>query len=232
MTMLDRAVLLDLDGTLVDTAPDLCAVLNALLARRERPPLPYAIARNEVSNGALGLLRAAFRDTVDAAALEALRLEFLEIYLQAVCIKSRLFSGLEDILKSLDDIAHPWGIVTNKPGAMTDPLLAALGLRGRPGCVISGDRLPQRKPHPAPLKLAAAELGLEPAQCVYVGDAPRDIEAGRAAGMATVAAAYGYIRPSDDPYAWGADVVIHRPADLLDACGRLPSAPRSSLRRA
>jgi len=112
----------------------------------------------------------------------------------------------------------PWGIVTNKPHAMTEPLLAELGLTGRASCVVAGDRIPERKPHPAPLLLAARELGLEPAACIYVGDAPRDIDAGRAAGMATIVAAYGYIRPSENPYAWGADAVIQRPSELLRAC--------------
>lgn len=227
--MIQRAVLLDLDGTLVDTAPDLCAVLNTLLARHDRPPLPFAIARNEVSNGAIGLLRAAFPEPGEALDIESLRLEFLEIYLEAICINSIIFSGLEDILRILEKERRRWGIVTNKPQAMTEPLLAGLGLAGRAGCVISGDRLPERKPHPAPLQLAARELGLEPAECIYVGDAPRDIDAGRAAGMATIAAAYGYIRASDDPWAWGADLVIRRPTDLLRACAQLPAM---SIRRA
>jgi phosphoglycolate phosphatase len=215
--MIRHAVLLDLDGTLADTAPDLAAVLNALLARRGRPPLPYAIARNEVSNGAIGLLKAGFGETFADVELEKLRQEFLQIYIDKVCIKSIIFNGLENLLNQFDNFGLPWGIVTNKPRAMTEPLLASLGLANRPRCVISGDRLPERKPHPAPLRLAAQELERSPERCVYVGDAPRDIEAGRAAGMATIAAAYGYIRPSDNPYSWGADYVIHRPRKLLDA---------------
>jgi len=212
-----RAVLWDLDGTLVDTAPDLCAVLKTLLTRRRAPLLPFAIARNEVSNGAIGMLRAAFPTTTAPDELERLRLEFLEIYLERICVYSRIFNGIESFLSKLDDSGVPWGIVTNKPHAMTVPLLDALGIAQRPACVISGDRLAQRKPHPAPLLLAAEELALDPAQCVYIGDAPRDIEAGRAAGMATVAAAYGYIPLRDDPYRWGADVVVHRPGNLWDA---------------
>jgi phosphoglycolate phosphatase len=212
-----EAVLWDLDGTLVDTAPDLCAVLTRLLKRRQSPPLPFAVARNEVSNGAIGLLRAAFPTTTRPDELEQLRLEFLEIYLERVCIYSRIFRGLESFLTKLDDISIPWGIVTNKPHAMTVPLLAALEIDHRPACVISGDRLAQRKPHPAPLLLAAEELALDPARCVYIGDAPRDIEAGRAAGMATIAAAYGYIPLRADPYGWGADAVVHRPHALWDA---------------
>jgi len=212
------AVLMDLDGTLVDTAPDLCAVLTQLLARRKRPLLPYAIARNEVSNGAIGMLKAAFPEVSNAEELEALRLEFLDIYLESVCVYSQLFRGLDVVLNVFDEIKLPWGIVTNKPHAMTEPLLAKLGLAERPACVISGDRLPQRKPHPAPLLLAAEELGITAAQCIYVGDAPRDIQAGRAAGMATIAAAYGYIPMWDDPSRWGADLVIRHPRELQGAC--------------
>ncbi|HSG66489.1 MAG TPA: HAD-IA family hydrolase, partial [Gammaproteobacteria bacterium] len=196
---------------------------------RERPPLPYALARNEVSNGALGLLRAAF-DGESPAALETLRLEFLAIYLNAVCVNSRIFNGIEIILDMLDEQGRPWGIVTNKPAAMTEPLLENLGLSQRARCVVSGDRLPERKPHPAPLILAARELGVEPRGCIYVGDAPRDIEAGRAAGMSTIAAAYGYIRPHENPHRWGADAVIRRPTDLLRACERLEQQPLGARR--
>lgn len=223
--MSTRAILLDLDGTLVDTAPDLCAALNAMLARRGRPALPYAIARNEVSNGALGLLRAAFGELDDP---EPLRQEFLAAYHSGVCIKSRLFRGLDNFIDRLDEDRQPWGIVTNKPAALTDPLLEALGLADRARCVVSGDRLPERKPHPAPLELAARELGFAPGSCVYIGDAPRDIDAGRAAGMATIAAAYGYIRAGENPYAWGADGVVRRPLDLSRACQQLPACGGAS----
>ncbi len=216
-----QAVLFDLDGTLVDTAPDLVGVLNALLADRGLPPVPYAIARNEVSNGALGLLRLGFPERYSDEELEPLRLEFLEVYTRNVCVYSRLFSGLESILASLYEISMPWGIVTNKPESMTTPLLEALDLSHPPSCVVCGDRLPQRKPHPAPLLLAAEELAVEAEGCVYVGDARRDIEAGRAAGMATVATSYGYIRATDDPSQWGASAVIRRPGEVLDAVNGL-----------
>jgi phosphoglycolate phosphatase len=216
-----RGVLFDLDGTLVDTAPDLVAVLNVLLARRQAPPVPYAIGRNEVSNGALGLIRLGFGSSCPEEQIEALRQEFLEIYTSKVCVNSKIFNKLYGILNAIDDIGACWGIVTNKPHAMTEPLLDALGILHWPRCIISGDRLPERKPHPAPLQLAARELGMDGAQCVYVGDAPRDIEAGRAAGMATIAAAYGYIRASEQPERWGADLVIRRPTELLGALERL-----------
>ena len=216
-----EAILVDLDGTLVDTAPDLVAVLNKLLTDRGRPPVPYAIARNEVSNGALGLLRLGFPQRSGDAELEPLRLEFLEVYTRDVCINSRLFNGLDSILSQLYELSIPWGIVTNKPHSMTAPLLEELDLPNPPGCVVSGDRLPQRKPHPAPLRLGADELGIDAERCVYVGDARRDIDAGRAAGMTTIAAAYGYIRSDDDPAQWGASALIRRPGELLDAVNGL-----------
>lgn len=212
-----EAILMDLDGTLVDTASDLVGVLNTLLADRSLPPVPFAIARNEVSNGALGLLRLGFPERRGDSGLEPLRLEFLDVYTRDVCVKSKLFDGFDRILAELRRISTPWGIVTNKPHAMTTPLLEALDLPHPPGCVVSGDRLPQRKPHPAPLLLGARELGVDARRCVYVGDARRDIDAGRAAGMATIAAAYGYIRADDDPARWGASAVIRRPGQLLDA---------------
>ena len=212
-----EAILMDLDGTLVDTAPDLVGTLNALLVHRNLPPVPFAIARNEVSNGALELLRLGFPERGSDGELEPLCLEFLQNYTGNVCVHSRLFNGLRNILSKLHHMSVPWGIVTNKPHSMTTPLLAALDLRHPPGCVVSGDRLPLRKPHPAPLLLGADELGIDAKRCVYVGDARRDIDAGRAAGMATIAAAYGYIRASEDPGRWGASAVIRRPGELLDA---------------
>jgi phosphoglycolate phosphatase len=214
-----EAVLFDLDGTLADTAPDLVRVLNRLLAENGRTRMPYAIARNEVSNGAGGLLRLGFGDLGSPDRLEDLRRRFLDLYAEDVSSGSKLFIGLDDISDHVDELA--WGVVTNKPDAFTQPLLDALGLASRVGCVVSGDRLPQRKPDPAPLKLAAAELGVAPERCVYVGDAPRDIEAGRNARMATIAAAYGYIRPREDPHGWGADLVIRRPEHLRAALAEL-----------
>lgn len=215
------AVIFDLDGTLVDTAPDLVAVLNRLLVEGGRPRMPYAVARNEASNGAAGLLRLGLGSSASADEVERLRPRFLEVYARHIANGSRLFMGLD----RLDELSSRFGlgIVTNKPDAFTKPLLAALDLARRFACVVSGDRLPQRKPDPAPLKLAATELGLAASRCVYVGDAPRDIDAGRAAGMATIAAAYGYIRPSENPHAWGADAVIRRPDDLGGALAALRS---------
>lgn len=218
------AVLFDLDGTLVDTAPDLVAVLNQLLRETQRAPMPYAIARNEVSNGALGLLRLGFGLEREAPELPELRQRFLDAYMNHVCIKSRLFIEIKYLIRNMDELGTRWGIVTNKPQAMTDKLLAELGIAAHPGCVIGGDRLPERKPHPAPLQLAAAELGVAPEHCVYIGDAERDIAAGRAAGMATVAALYGYIRPADEPNQWGADALLRHPRELAAQLGSLARA--------
>jgi phosphoglycolate phosphatase len=205
-------VLFDLDGTLVDTAPDLVAVLNELLHESGRVRMPFAIARNEVSNGATGLLRLGFGELAAAGELDGLRARFLEIYGRKVCVRSRLFIDIETLFS--EDGEFRWGIVTNKPHAFTEPLLAQLGIAGRWRTVVSGDRLPQRKPNPAPLLLAARELGVAPDGCVYIGDAPRDVEAGRAAGMKTVAAAFGYIRAREDPTSWGADFVVRQPHEI------------------
>lgn len=211
------AVLLDLDGTLVDTAPDLVSVLNRVLHEDGRAPLPYALARNAVSHGAVGLLRRAYGDDLPAARLAALRARFLEIYAETICVGSRVFKGLENIVSPVSKDAIRWGIVTNKPRRFTLALLEALAIADRPGCVVSGDDLAVSKPHPGPLEAAATRLGVGAADCVYVGDAPGDIAAGRAAGMRTVIAAYGYIRPGERIAAWRATAVVGRPRDVLRA---------------
>jgi len=221
-----KAVLLDLDGTLVDTAPDLVAVLNAILKENNQGAVPYAIARNVVSEGALGLLRLGFGPNLDAAEEETLRNRFLDLYLKHKPINSNLFNGLYNILNILHENKVSWGIVTNKPENMTFPLLKSLGIYERATSIVSGDRLSKRKPHPAPLLLAAKEVGAKPNQCVYVGDARRDIVAGQAAGMHTVTAAYGYIPPSEDTGSWGADYIIRRPTDLTQALLELDSSDR------
>ncbi len=206
------AVFFDLDGTLVDTAPDMVAVLIDLQKEEGVDTLDYELARSHVSNGAAGLVNLAFPDADDGNH-ERLRLRYLEKYELSVCVDSVIFAGLEVLLDSLDAGGRLWGIVTNKPMRMTDPLLAGLGLSERSACSISGDTLPQRKPDPAPLLLASRQIGVAPARSVYVGDAARDIEAGRAAGMFTIAAAYGYIN-DDNPQNWGADHIVADTAEL------------------
>jgi 2-phosphoglycolate phosphatase len=210
-----KAVLFDLDGTLLDTAPDMVAALNALLAEESLAPLDYRFARAHVSNGALGLLQIAF-EQIDEANRDRLRDRFLEIYAARLAVATRLFAGMEAVLGNIEASGMVWGVVTNKPAYLTEPLMAALGLSQRCACLVSGDTLPHRKPRPEPLLHATKLISVGSGQAVYVGDAARDIEAGQAAGMATVAAAYGYIQPGDDPATWGADHAIEHPAHLWD----------------
>ena len=208
-----EAVLFDLDGTLVDTAPDMVDALVKVQTNEGHRPVSYEIARSHVSHGAAGLINLAFPD-VDADTHERLRLQFLERYEQAVCVRSTLFNGLETLLDQLDAATVPWGVVTNKPMRMTDPLMAALGIDVRAACAVSGDTIPQRKPDPAPLLLASKHTGVAPSRSVYIGDAARDIQAGRAAGMHTVAAAYGYVTSDDDPSAWDAHELVANTEEL------------------
>jgi phosphoglycolate phosphatase len=209
----DGGVFFDLDGTLVDTAPDMVAVLAALQEDNNSPPVPYELARASVSHGALGLIRLAF-PAVDEQERSRLHQEFLDRYEQSVCIDSMLFPGMAELLDLLDSHGRPWGVVTNKPERMTEPLLEKLGLRERMSCAVSGDTLPERKPHPAPLLFACERSGVAPGRSIFVGDDARDILAGRAAGMTTIAAAYGYITFEDDPILWEADRIAADTGEL------------------
>jgi phosphoglycolate phosphatase len=209
-----RAVLFDLDGTLVDTAPDMVAVLQDLQRDHGREAISHDVARMSVSNGALALIRIGFPDA-DEEHRSQLHQQYLERYALNVCRRSTVFPGLEALLERLDAARCPWGIVTNKPARMTDPLLRKLGLANRSACVVSGDTLTQRKPHPAPLLYACEIAGFDPGSTVYVGDAERDVEAGRRAGMATIAVGYGYVMADDDPEGWGADRIAADTSELL-----------------
>lgn len=200
------AVLFDLDGTLVDTAPDMVGLLQVLQCAHDVDPVAYDLGRSNVSNGAWGLIRIGFPER-DEDFLAQRHAEYMERYAATVCVHSTLFPELGALLDELDASAIPWGIVTNKPERMTLPLLEALGLRHRSTCTVSGDTIAARKPDPGPLLHASAVAGLVPGRTIYVGDAARDIEAGRAAGMATIAASYGYITADDDPARWNADIV-------------------------
>jgi phosphoglycolate phosphatase len=200
------AILFDLDGTLVDTAPDMVAVLLGMQKDHGLTQLSYDLARSHVSNGAVGLIRLAFPEADDAQKDE-LRQEYLDRYETAVCVDSMLFPGLGELLDTLDVEGRPWGVVTNKPMRLTEPLLEGLGLGSRAACSISGDTIPQRKPDPAPLLLASQQIGIPSEKTVYIGDSVRDIAAGRAAGMFTIAASYGYITADDDPGSWEADLI-------------------------
>lgn len=213
-----RGVLFDLDGTLLDTAPDMIAALNALRVEEGLPVIPFGQLRPHVSHGAARLIEVGFQCR-SGARFEALRRRFLDQYRSSLCAGTRLFDGLDAVLHCLEGQGVPWGVVTNKPGWLTTPLLAELELASRAACVISGDTLPEKKPHPMPLLHAAALMQLEPARCAYIGDAERDIQAGRAAGMRTCVAAFGYLGEDDDPSAWLPDAVVAQPADLLEALG-------------
>lgn len=216
-----RGVLFDLDGTLLDTAPDLIRVLNQVRVEQGRAPLPHELARTQVSHGSSGLIRLGFPD-LSGEPLEVLRLRLLELYSAQVSIDTALFDGCQAVLDELKSRAMPWGIVTNKPGFLTTPLLASLGLDACAGCVVSGDTLPQRKPHPAPLLLAASQLSLSPGQCLYVGDAERDVQSARAAGMPVLVARYGYLGPDDDPDGWLPDALIDAPVQIIDWLDGVP----------
>jgi 2-phosphoglycolate phosphatase len=218
-----RAILFDLDGTLADTAPDLAAAVNLLRTARGMEPTPYAVLRPTASAGARGMIGAAFGLTPADEGYEALRLEWFDNYQAAMAVHSTLFGGVTELLDGLADAGIAWGIVTNKPARFTDPLVPQIGL-AHAGCVVSGDTMPHAKPHPAPLLEGARLLGVAPEECWYVGDDLRDIEAGRAAGMATVACAWGYCG-AIAPATWGADHLMETPSDLLELVRAVLAAP-------
>ena len=218
-----QVVLFDLDGTLADTAPDLAMALNQTLERRGKTTLPFDVIRPVVSLGGAAMLELGFGITDSDPGYESLRKEFLDNYYADIANSTILFDGMEQVLGLLELNHLQWGIVTNKPGWLTTPLLSELKLDERPGCVVSGDTLPQRKPHPAPLLHACKLLNQDPGSAVYIGDARRDIEAGINAGMQTVIARYGYISSDEKPETWGADIMIDSPGDLLDWLGLHPS---------
>ncbi|HUN26274.1 MAG TPA: phosphoglycolate phosphatase [Steroidobacteraceae bacterium] len=209
-----RAVLFDLDGTLLDTAQDLSDALNALRGEQGLDPLDFVRVRTFVSHGSSALVRIAFPQAPEPKFL-SLRDRLLELYGAALAVHTRPFAGVPQLLAYLERAGLPWGVVTNKPAHLTEPLLEALALRRRAAAVVSGDTLPERKPHPRPLLFAAEQLGVAPAACVYVGDAERDVLAARAAGMRAVVACFGYIGPSDTPRQWPADAWLEAPEELI-----------------
>jgi len=208
-------VLFDFDGTFADTAPDLAAALNAMRTKRGLAALAPEVVRPYASMGARGLLRIGFDMTPDHRDYIAMRDEFLDNYAGAICVDTRLFPGMEELIAELDARAIAWGIVTNKATRFTTCLVGEL--RVSPACVVCGDTTPHLKPHPAPLLAAAEKLSLAPADCIYVGDDLRDIQAARAAGMRSVAVQYGYHGTDHPgPAAWNADAIIDHPLELLE----------------
>jgi 2-phosphoglycolate phosphatase len=209
-----RTILFDLDGTLLDTAPDLADALNTVLLENQRSPLSFADIRPVVSHGGIALIELGFRlDRADPA-FEALRQRLLEVYRENVSRRTQPFPGITDLLDNIEQRGLNWGIVTNKPGWLTEPLLKDLDLFDRAACVVSGDTLNERKPHPAPMLHASELANSRPEECVYIGDAQRDIEAGNNAGMQTLVALFGYLQEEDKPRTWNANDMIEHPQDL------------------
>ncbi|MGB1310005.1 MAG: HAD family hydrolase [Leucothrix sp.] len=211
-----RAVLFDLDGTLLDTAPDMVRSLNLLLQEEGVPTVDPSVARQYVSDGTKALVTLGFGERQSSAQFERRCQRYLTIYEENLCVDTAFFEGMAETVEHLEAHGVLWGIVTNKPAFLTDPLLRALTLDARTSVVISGDSLPQRKPHPQPLFHAAGEIALLTTECIYVGDAERDIVAGNRAGMVTLLASYGYIDDADQPENWGANGIIQYPQEILD----------------
>jgi N-acetyl-D-muramate 6-phosphate phosphatase len=206
-----EAMLFDLDGTLADTAPDLAAALNHVLQSENRDPLPFEEIRPWVSHGAKYMICKGFKEK--PLHIDKLWSQLVDFYQHNIATHTRLFEGMDQVLRTLEKRQLKWGIVTNKPAFLTDPLVQALDLDCK--CVISGDTLAVKKPDPAPLLYACQQLAVDPANVWYVGDAERDIEAGRRAGMRTAAALFGYLDAQDRPETWGADILLSQPIDLF-----------------
>jgi len=215
-----QTVLFDLDGTFADTAPDLAHALNQTLTAHQRPTLELEKIRPVVSHGGKALIELGFGLLDTHPEFEPLRQQLLAFYLQDIALHTQLFDGIEALLTKLHQLDINWGIVTNKPGWLTEPLMTSLmashELTQRACSIVSGDTLEQRKPHPAPLLHAAKQCGVEPQSCLYIGDAERDIVAGKAAGMKTMVANYGYIEMTDNPDNWNADVYVDHPNEIFN----------------
>ena len=224
-----EAVLFDLDGTLADTAPDMALTVNRMLERRGLERVAAEDVRPYVSRGARGMIAAAFRLQPDDEGFQALREEFLALYADNLCVGTRLFPGMAELLDGLEARGTPWGVVTNKFERFARPLIDALGLGARASVVIGGDTCPRPKPFPDPLLLAAATMGTAPMRTLYVGDDERDVQAARAAGMPVLVAAYGYLGDGAPPILWGADAIVDTPAAIGGWLReRAPHGPRTA----
>ena len=210
-----EAVLFDLDGTFADTAPDLAAALNHVRTLHNLPPLPIEAIRPQASHGSVGLLKLSFNIEPDAPNFASLREAFLNYYDTHICVHTTLFNGMAQLIETLEHRHLPWGIVTNKPHRFTLPLMQALGYADRAACLISGDTCTRAKPHPDPLLKASELMHIAPQHCLYLGDDKRDVEAGRAAGMKTLIARYGYIATQEDLTTWQAHGTISSPMELI-----------------
>jgi phosphoglycolate phosphatase len=206
--------LFDLDGTLIDTAPDFIRCLNLLRQQHELEPLPAEFIRRSVSNGARAMIGIGFDLEPEHPDYLEKHAAFLDLYEAGVAIETTLFEGMDELLLGLERRSIPWGIVTNKPARFAVPLIEALGLAERCATLVCPDHVAERKPHPEPLFLACREIGAEPRQAIYVGDHERDIEAGRNAGMRTIAVRYGYIEQPESVDLWQADIIVDTVSDL------------------
>ncbi|MCP3852438.1 MAG: phosphoglycolate phosphatase [Gammaproteobacteria bacterium] len=209
-----KAVLFDLDGTFADTAPDLAAALNQVLTEENKPPLPFEIIRPVVSHGGIALIKLGFKYNEQHIDFERVRKRLLDIYQENISQLTKVFDGIETLLKVLEKKQITWGIVTNKPSWLTDPLMEQMGYSTRAGTIVSGDTCKEKKPHPEPLLHACREINVKASECLYIGDAERDIVAGNAAGMLTLTALFGYIETNDTPEDWGADAMIKHPSEV------------------
>ena len=209
-----RAVLFDMDGTLLDSAPDFIAICQAMLAERGLAPVDEQLIRDQVSGGARAMVATTFAMDPEAEPFEALRLEFLERYQNHCAVLTRPFDGIAELLADIEQAKLLWGVVTNKPLRFAEPIMQQLGLAERSAVLICPDHVTNSKPDPEPMTLACSRLGLDPASVLFVGDDLRDIESGRAAGTRTAAVTYGYIHPDDNRRHWGADVVVDHPLEL------------------
>ncbi|HUL09597.1 MAG TPA: HAD-IA family hydrolase [Candidatus Acidoferrum sp.] len=216
MTARCDAVLFDLDGTLIDSAPDLAGAANDLRAEKGLPSLAFEQLRPMVGAGARGMVGAAFGVKPGDAQFEPLRDAFLARYAQRLLDTTRVFDAMQPVLRSLEAAGLRWGIVTNKAARFTEPIVDGLALRLRLAALVCGDSTAHAKPHPAPLLEAARQLDLQAARCAYVGDDLRDVVAGRAAGMATLVASWGYLGDGPPVHDWGADAILGTPSDLLN----------------
>lgn len=210
-----KTVLFDLDGTLIDTAPDMANALNILLGEEKKSPMTFQQIRPVVSNGSAALVQLGFPNEQNADTLERLKKRYLEIYEDKLCVDSTLFPGMQELITFIEQNKMNWGVVTNKPGWLTLPLMQQLNLHERAACIISGDTTAHRKPHPEPMYLACKQANSHPEHCIYVGDALRDIQAGNNAGMQTIIASYGYIDATENTHEWGAHYSIDSPLQIL-----------------
>ncbi len=210
-----RAVLFDLDGTLIDTAPDFAFVIDVMRKRRQLEPIPYAKVLQTVSDGSRGMVQMAFDTSEDSAEFEILRQELLALYSEHLAVNSQLYPGMEEVLRHIETRGMRWGVVTNKPVLYAEPLMRALNLHERCGALICPDHVAQRKPHPEALELACRQLNCATDEAIFLGDHHRDIEAGKNANMPTVACAYGYVHPDDPCTKWNADFIVASAHELL-----------------